>query len=163
MEQSRFGALALGPRARDLLGHAIRGEFDQFGDVVEAIGEQSFLEAGSLCLRIAGYVAIGACAWQWPTDADVREIAQAISALDNEFDLTEQDAHDYLSRAVLRFEPILDVFPDPERAGTIPFFATAALLIAYRREGRHWWEYLDVIEKALEDAAPRRGRSFQPR
>jgi hypothetical protein len=106
--------LALGPGARDLPGHAIRGEFDQFGDVVEAIGEQSFLEAGSLCLRIAGYVAIDACAWQWPTDADVREIAQAISALDNEFDLTEQDAHDYLSRAVLRFEPFLDVFPDPE-------------------------------------------------
>ena len=36
----------------------------------------------------------------------------------------------------------------------VPFFATAALLVAYRGDGRHWWEYLDVIEKALEDAAP---------
>jgi hypothetical protein len=99
-------------------------------------------------------VAVDACAWRWPSDADVRQIAQEISALDNEFDLAEQDAHDYLARAALRFGPILDVFPDPERAGAIPFFTTAALLIAYRREGRHWWEYLDVIEKALEDAAP---------
>jgi hypothetical protein len=140
--------------ARELLGHAIRGEFDQFAGVIEAIGEQRFLEAGSLCLRIAGYIAIDACAWQWPSDADAREIAREISGLDAEFELAEQQVYDFLARSVLRFEPVLAVFPDPEVAGTVPFFATAAMLIAYRRDRPYWWDYLDVIEKALEDAAP---------
>jgi hypothetical protein len=38
--------------------------------------------------------------------------------------------------------------------GTVPFFATAAMPVAYRRNRPHWWEYLEVIEKALEDVAP---------
>ena len=28
------------------------------------------------------------------------------------------------------------------------------MLVAYRRNRPHWWEYLEVIEKALEDVAP---------
>jgi hypothetical protein len=28
------------------------------------------------------------------------------------------------------------------------------MLVAYRRERPHWWNYLGVIEKALEDVAP---------
>lgn len=39
----------------------------------------------------------------------------------------------YVDRAVLDFEPLLDVFPAKEKAGTVPFFATAAMLVAYRR------------------------------
>jgi hypothetical protein len=139
---------------RELLGHAIRGELDQFADLIEAIGGQRFLEAGSLCLRIAGYIAIDACAWQWPTRGDIREIAKEIAAMDSPFELSEQEVYDYVNRAVLGFEPLLDVFPAMEKAGTVPFFATAAMLVAYRRNRPHWWEYLEAIEKALEDVAP---------
>jgi hypothetical protein len=139
---------------RDLLGHAIRGEFDEFASLIEAIGEQRFLEAGSLCLRIAGYVAIDVCAWQWPTEADLREIARRMAAMDAKFELDESDVYAYLARAVLAFEPLLDVFPDKGKAATVPFFTTATLLVAYRPDGEHWWEYLDVIEQALEAAAP---------
>lgn len=140
--------------ARDLLEHAIRGEFGQFAGVIEGIGEERFLEASSLCLRVAGYIAIDACAWRWPTDADVREIARHVAAMDAGFSLTEQDVYEYLARVVLRFEPLVAVFTGTEKAATLPFFATGALLVAYRGSDRHWWEYLDVIEKALEDAAP---------
>jgi hypothetical protein len=139
---------------RELLGHAIRGELDQFADLTEAIGDQRFLEAGNFCLRIAGYVAIDVCAWQWPNREYVRKIAHNIATMDSKFELSEQEVHDYLARTVLGFEPLLDVFPDKAKAGTVPFFATAAMLVAYRRDRQHWWEYLDVIEKALEDVAP---------
>jgi hypothetical protein len=43
---------------RDLLGHAIRSEWDEFAGVIEDIGEVRFLECLGLCLRIAGYIAI---------------------------------------------------------------------------------------------------------
>ena len=52
------------------------------------------------------------------------------------------------------FGPFLNVFPAKEKAGTIPFFATAPILVAYRRDRPHRREYLDAIEKAPEDVAP---------
>ena len=141
--------------ARDLLGYAIRGEFEQFAGVIETVGEQRFLEADSLCLRIAGYAAIDASGHEWPTDAQLRHLAQRLAGLeDKAYQLSESDAYGYLARVVLGFEPLLDVFPDQAKAASIPFFATAALLVACRPESRHWWEYLDVIEQALEAAAP---------
>ena len=36
----------------------------------------------------------------------------------------------------------------------VPILTTATLLASYRRSPRHWWEYLDAIEQALEQAAP---------
>ena len=139
---------------RDLLGHAIRGEWQDFANVAEDIGEQRLLECLSLCLRIAGYIAIDISGRTWPTVADTREIAQRIAAADLDFDLTEDDAHAYLARAVLGFEPLADVFPDREKLVTVPIFTTAALLVSYRRHGTDWWDYLNTIETALETAAP---------
>jgi hypothetical protein len=51
-------------------------------------------------------------------------------------------------------EPLFDVFPDKGKAVMVPVLITAALLVIYRAEPRHWWEYLDVIERAIENAAP---------
>jgi hypothetical protein len=70
------------------------------------------------------------------------------------FDLTESDVHDYLARSALGFEPLIDVFHDKEKLGSVPIFATATLLVSYRGHGRDWWDYLDEIERALEIAAP---------
>ena len=140
--------------ARDLLGHAIRGEWNDFANVAEDIGEQRLLECLSLCLRIAGYIVIDISGRTWPTAADVHEIAQRMAATDLGFDLTEDDAHAYLARAVLGFEPLIEVFPDREKLATVPVFTTAALLVSYRRHGTDWWDYLSTIENALETAAP---------
>lgn len=141
--------------ARDLLGYAIRGEFEQFADAIETVGEQRFLEADSLCLRVAGYVAVDASGHEWPADAQLRHLARQLAGLEDKgYQLSESDAYGYLARVVLGFEPLLNVFPDQAKAAVIPFFATAALLVARRPEGKHWWEYLDMIEQALEAAAP---------
>lgn len=39
---------------RDLLGHAIRSEWDGFAEVIEDVGGKRFLECLGLCLQIAG-------------------------------------------------------------------------------------------------------------
>lgn len=59
------------------------------------------------------------------------------------------------------FESIFDVFPDKGKAVMIPILTTAALLVSYRTDGAHWWEYLAVIERALEEAAPCRRERFR--
>jgi hypothetical protein len=140
--------------ARDLLGHAIRGEWDAFANLAEDIGEQRLLECLSLYLRVAGYIAVDIAGHAWPTNADVSDIAARIAAADLGFDLTEPDARAYLARAALGFEPLIEVFPDRRKLGTVPVFATAALLVLYRRHGTDWWDYLSTIETALETAAP---------
>jgi hypothetical protein len=139
---------------RDLFGHVIRGESQQVAKLVQSLGEQRFAQCLSLCLRIAGYIAIDVSGYQWPASADLREIAQRMVAVDSGFKLAESDVYDYLSRAALGFEPLTDVFPDNEQAASVPLLATATLLVAYRPGSKHWWEYLDVIEGALEEAAP---------
>jgi hypothetical protein len=139
--------------SRDLLGHAIRGEWDDFAGVVEDIGEQRLLGCLSLCLRIAGYIAIDISGHAWPTVADVGEIARRTAAADLGFNLDEADVHTYLARAALGFEPLAEVFSDAEKLATVPIFATAALLVSYRPPGTDWWDYLNTIEAALETAA----------
>jgi hypothetical protein len=44
------------------------------------------------------------------------------------------------------FERLSDVFTDKGKVIVIPVLTAAALLASYRTEGRHWWEYLDIIE-----------------
>ncbi len=140
---------------RELLGHVIRGEFQEFADLVDAIGPERFLQCTSLCLRVSGYIAIDVSGHQWPPDDKLRRIAEVMAAMeDKEYELSKPDAYDYLARAALGFEPLIEVFPDKEKAGTLPFLVTATLLVAYRTDGKHWWEYLDAIEIALETAAP---------
>jgi hypothetical protein len=140
--------------ARDLLGHAVKGELSEFAAVAEAIGEQRYREAGSLCLRVSGYIAIDVCGQEWPGCADVRGLAAIAANGDARFCLEEHDVYEYLAYVSLGIHPIQEIFPDEKKAATLPFFVTAILLDAYRPEGKEWWEYLDVIEKALDDAAP---------
>lgn len=139
--------------ARALLGHAIRAEWDEYANVIEEIGEERFLECLSLCLRIAGYIAIDICGHRWPSDADLRDIAGRMSTVDLDLGLTEPAVYEYLARCALGFEPLAVVFPDRQQTASVPVFATAALLVSYRRHGTDWWDYLEQIENALETAS----------
>jgi hypothetical protein len=139
--------------ARALLGHAIRAEWDEYANVIEDVGEERFLECLSLCLRISGYIAIDICEHKWPSDADLRDIAGRMSAVDLNLGLTEPAVYECLARCALGFEPLAAVFPDSQQAASVPVFATAALLVSYRRHGGDWWDYLEQIENALETAA----------
>jgi hypothetical protein len=138
---------------RDLLTQIVRGEYQEIAKTLEALGEYRFTECLSLCLRVAGYIVIDVCGHLWPTETEVHRISQLMAETDLGFDLAESDVYDFLSRAALGFEPLVEVFPDREKAASIPLLTTAALLVAYRTNGKHWWEYLDVIEGALEEAA----------
>jgi hypothetical protein len=140
---------------RDLLEHAIRGELRELTELMTKLGAERMAACLTLCLRVSGYVVIDIAGHKWPTEADLREIAQRMAAVDLNFNLEETDAYAFLARAAIGFEPLFDVFPDKEgRAVMVPVLTTAALLASYRRSPRHWWEYLDAVEQALEQAAP---------
>lgn len=140
---------------RNLLEHAIRGELDELTQLLTELGSERTVGCLILCLRVSGYVVIDISGHKWPSEADLREIAQRMAAVDLDFNLEEPDVYDFLARSAIGFEPLFDVFPDKEgKAVMVPILTTAALLASYRRSPRHWWEYLDVIEQALEQAAP---------
>jgi hypothetical protein len=141
-------------QTRTLIGHAVRGELDEMESLLHEIGPKQLTECLTLCLRVSGYVVIDVCGHVWPTDADLGEIARRMAAVDLDFRLEEADAYAYLSKAALGFLPLFDVFTDKQKAVIVPILTTAALLASYRPGGRHWWEYLDIIEQALDKAAP---------
>jgi hypothetical protein len=139
---------------RSLIGHAVRGELDELAGLLTGLDPDRVIGCLELCLRVAGYIVIDICGHKWPSDADLREIAQRMAAVDLDFNLEEPDAYAFLSRAAVGFEPLFDVFPDKDKAVIVPILTNAALLVSYRNRGKHWWEYLDVIEHALDQAAP---------
>jgi hypothetical protein len=140
---------------RDLLGHAIRGELDEMGSLVYAIGDERYLECISLCIAIAGYIGIDA-SQRWPTEADLHEIARHSAATTKRFDLDESAVFDFLFRVVFGADKLDQVFPDLAASTTLPVLATARILVSFRPpylSGKEWWDYLDVIEGASEQAA----------
>jgi hypothetical protein len=139
---------------RDLLDKVIRGDYREIAKALAALGEERSAKCQSLCLRVAGYIVIDACGHKWPTDDELHRIARLMSGTDLGFELSESDAYNFLARAALGFEPLTKVFADKERSDSVPLLTTASLLIAYRHSGQHWWDYLNVIEGALEEAAP---------
>jgi hypothetical protein len=140
---------------RDLLGHAIRGELEKMGNLIYAIGDERYLECVSLCIAIAGYIGIDA-SQRWPTAADLREIARHAAATTKKFDLDESAVFDFLSRVVFGADKLDQVFPDLAVSTTVPVLATARILVSFRPQylrDKEWWDYLDVIEGASEQAS----------
>jgi hypothetical protein len=136
---------------RDLLGHAIRGELEEMGQQVYAIGDQRYLECINLCIAVAGYLGVD-IAERWPTDADLREIARHASDTTKSFDLDAAAVFDFLSRVVFGAEKLDQVFPDLALSTTVPILATGRILVSFCPREKEWWEYLDVIEGASEQA-----------
>jgi hypothetical protein len=134
-----------------MLGHLIRQEFDELENEMRTIGEETFLRATALCIPVTGYIAVDV-AGRWPTDADVREIARHTAASARGFDLSQEDVSAFLSRVALGAERMADVFPSAKDAVMLPLQVTGTLLLAFLPKGKHWWEYLDVIENALDTA-----------
>jgi hypothetical protein len=139
---------------RDLLSHAIRGELEEMGTLVETMGEERYLQCITLCVFIAGYIGIDVPE-RWPTDADLREIARHAAETTKEFELDKSAVFEFLSRVVFGSEQLTAVFPDLAVAGSLPVLATARIIVSFRPHelrGKYWWDYLDVIEGATEAA-----------
>jgi hypothetical protein len=140
---------------RDLLAHAIRGELEEMGGTVYAIGDRRYLECISLCIAIVGYIVVDASE-RWPTDADLREVARHAADSTTKFDLDASMIFDFLSRVVFGSEKLDQVFPDIAASTTLPVLATARILVSFRPQrlrDKEWWDYLDVIEGASEAAS----------
>jgi len=137
--------------ARDMLGHAIRGETQDLSALIQAVGGERYRQVLGLCLIAAAYVAVDVTG-RWPTDADVREIARLASERGTEIPLDQEDVYDYLSGAALGFKSLPQALGDDLAAATLPVFITGTLLFAFRPEGKKWWDYLDQIWAAYEQA-----------
>jgi hypothetical protein len=146
--------------ARTMIGHVIRQELDELESEARRIGSDMILNVMMLCVVVAGYIAIDA-AGRWPTDADTREIARHTAASARGFDLSQDDVYAFLSRVALGSERLPEVIPSAQVGILLPLQVTATLLLAYLPRGKHWWEYLDVIESAL-DAAEQADLSLLP-
>lgn len=137
---------------REMLGYAIRGELPELEAKIEDVGDETYAAGITLCLLVAGYIAVDVSAG-WPTEADVHEIARHTAATSRKYELREQDVYDYLSRGALGFQPIHEVFPDPEQDYRLPVLITARMLVAFRLgDGHDLWGYLDTVWNAVEAA-----------
>lgn len=149
---------------RDLLGHAIRGELDEMGRLIYSIGDQQYMECTALCIAIIGYIAIDASGMRWPSGSALREMARHAAETTTSFDLSATDVSEFLSRVVFGTEKVDQVLPDLAVSTTLPILATARILASFRphkERDQHWWDYLEVIEKAFE-AAPTFDMSILP-
>jgi hypothetical protein len=135
---------------RTMLGHALRHELDELANVIRALDDEALARSASLCLFASAYIAIDVSE-HWPTDADLREIAQHAAQSVTRLDITEQEIYEYLSRVALGSEKLDDVF-SVEGIFTVPLYATANLLLKFGPEEKEWWEYLDQIWDAAETA-----------
>lgn len=141
---------------RDILWYAIRGELAEMERLVSAIGDERYTECTALCIAIAGYVAIDAAGMRWPGEPALREMARHAADTTTEFELSQTSVFDLLSRVVFGEDKLDQVFPDPATSATLPVLAAARILVSFRphrTRDENWWDYLDVIEEALEIAA----------
>jgi hypothetical protein len=135
---------------RKMLGHAVRHELDELAATILDVGNEVFFGSIPLCLVASSYIAIDVNR-QWPTDADLREIAKVVSESADRLDISKQRIYEYLSRVAFGSEKVEEVF-SAEGIVTIPLYATASLLVTFCPSGKHWWEYLDQIWDATESA-----------
>jgi len=145
---------------RKMIGYVIRQEYDDLENEIRRIGNDTLLSAMELCIVVAGYIAIDSVS-HWPIDAEVRGIAQHTAASARGFELSQDDVCAFLSRVALNGEPMPEVIPSAEVGILLPLQVASTLLLAFLPQGKHWWEYLDVIENAL-DAAEQADLSLLP-
>jgi hypothetical protein len=136
---------------REMLELAIRGELQELGAQIQAVGGETYRHILALCLTAAAYIAVDVSG-RWPTDADIRQIARNTVREETRLELGEEDVYDYLSGAALGFRPLAEAFGSDEAAALLPVLITASMLFTFRPKERKWWEYLDQIWNAYEVA-----------
>ncbi len=134
------------------LGHAARAEARELDELLDSLTDEEIAACISLCIAAAGYAAIDACGREWPNESNLRGIAHDTTTSDNaqKLGFSEQEVYDFVARVSLRFEPVNEVFPEPERMTVLPFYITAHLLISFHPAEEKWWDFLDRIEAMFE-------------
>jgi hypothetical protein len=142
---------ASGEPIREMLGHSIRGEFEELGALIQSGSNEGYRQVLGSCLGVAAYIAVDVCE-RWPTDADVREIARIVAERETELELEQEEVYDYLSGAALGFKPLTEVLGSEPVAFILPLIVTGSMLFTYRPKGMKWWDYLDLIWMSYEKA-----------
>jgi hypothetical protein len=137
--------------ARQMLGHAIRGEVAELAAAIRAGGGERRRRVLGLFLVTAAYIAVDVSG-RWPTDADLRKIARAVAEHETTTPVSEVDVYEYLSGAALGFRPPAGALGDDTAAAVGPALITGGMLFVFRPRGGKWWDYLEQIERAYEAA-----------
>jgi len=141
---------------RDAMGHVAHAEPDQIESALSALDDAERSQVLALSIMAACYVVVDACGVQWPDDANLRQVAGALSTAGDsarQIGLVAAEIFEYLSRTVFGRESLADVFPDEPMYTRMPIIVAQRAAVVYRPKGKHWWEYLDQIESALEIAS----------
>lgn len=144
---------------RDALNHAGSKRVDELRAALRGMTEEQVGASIQLCAYVAAYTMSDVVSRRWPTDAEVRQIAEgtAKSAGVNAWPgVTAQNLYLFLSRCALGFEDLAEVlgstFEDTDDLLMAPFFLTVNLLGTFGPDEQSISEFLDVIEDAYEKA-----------
>jgi hypothetical protein len=139
---------------RKALGHAARAEVEELESLLLSLTSEQVAACVSLCTVAAGYTAIDVVGREWPNEENLRIMARETTTSDNakKLGFSEQEVYDFVTRVSLRFEPINEVFANPEQMLVLPFYITAHLLISFHPADGKWWDFLDKIAAMFEVA-----------
>jgi hypothetical protein len=123
------------------------------------LDEAQIAGAIGLCGFASAYTAIDVVSRRWPTDEGLRLMAEQVTAGENpdeQFGVTAQNLHRYLSECALGFKPYADafseVFDDPHALLAAPFFFTINMMVKALPGGVSFGDFLNMIEDAFEKA-----------
>jgi hypothetical protein len=141
---------------REALDSVPHVEEDQITTLLAVLDDKERTEALGLAIAITSYVAIDVCDSQWPTQADVRQIAEDLATTGStakRLQLDTKEIHAYLSHVVLGPERMEDVIPNEPQFTRLPIIVAQRALAVYHPKGMVIWDYLDRIESAIEIAS----------
>lgn len=140
---------------REALDRVAHVEEDQITAPLALLDDRERTEALSLAGLIACYVVVDACGAMWPSEANVRQVAEALATTGTTAERLHLDAeeiHAYLSRTVFGSDRLEDVIPDEPQFTRLPVVVTLQALAVYSPKEMSIWAYLDQIESAIEVA-----------
>ena len=139
------------PVVREGLQAAVRRDVDRLDRAMKAFPDETSRVAGAqLLMAVSAYVLVDLYGGQRPTDDQIQALASKVAENEEWSNLAPGDVAGFL-RLVLGNQAKQI---DPVTAGLLAFVVTASLLIGRPvPEGKHWFNYLDQVEAALEVGA----------
>lgn len=144
---------------RKALDHASTRNVSELHSLLEGLAKEQLEGAAGLCGLASAYTAIDVTERKWPSDAQVRRMAQGVTEganRDEQYGVTEQNLYLWLSQCALGFKNYADVFDgiftDPGEFLAAPFFFTTNLIIRFKPKGTSVGDFLNLIEGSYEKA-----------
>lgn len=144
---------------RTALGHAAKRQASELRDMLAQMSDEQLSGAVGLCAIVSAYTAVDVTKRQWPTDAQLDEMAKVTvegGTSFAEFGVTQENVHLWLAQCALGFKAYADVFgdrfDDSHAFLAAPFYLTVNLLATFVPKGQTIWDFLSTIETAYEDA-----------